>query len=153
VVSFTTCSLYSRKKGFRYSLDGRLGGTRNRSGRREEKNLAPPRNSNSVHSAVQPVAIANALSQLLRRRRKRRRRRRRRRRGRRRRRRRRRNYKYIEDVNLNRTQLVKVLPYLKLPENFEQNIYLELYNPKIDKMKYFRWPRFFTINHSTSPKL
>jgi hypothetical protein len=46
-------------------LEKRLGEYQNRSGRRrEEKNLAPNRDSNFDPSAVQPVAIPTALSRL-----------------------------------------------------------------------------------------
>jgi hypothetical protein len=57
VVSFTTRPLYPRERNSRNSLDRRLGGPQNRSGRGgEEKNLTILRKSNSHPSVVQPVA-------------------------------------------------------------------------------------------------
>jgi hypothetical protein len=55
VVSFTTRPLYSRGKSPWYPLAKRLGGPRNRSGRREE-NSCHYRDSNSDLSVVHPVA-------------------------------------------------------------------------------------------------
>jgi hypothetical protein len=57
VVSFTPLPLYPRGKSPWYALDRRLGRPQSQSGRLgEDKILAPPRDSNSDPSDVQPVA-------------------------------------------------------------------------------------------------